>query len=404
MRRAAAMGLMILLQAVPSPAAQPEAEEELEVAIVLPTYGEALFGEVEVGADIYPSEAEISRVEFYLDGRLAGLVQSPPFEVLVDAGYENEEHHFQVVVYSASGAVATSGVTTPKIETDEEISVDLQQLYVTVERGGQRYLDLRQEDFAVFDNGVRQDLVTFERGDVPFTAVLLVDASTSMRGRRLKIALEGVEAFVGDMRELDEAKLILFSDRALHETPFTTFSSVVTVGLAGIRGGGGTALNDCLYLAMKRLEKREGRRVVVILSDGIDVESVLPMDRVRWAASQQQPVLYWIRLNERATADDEKADRWSTWRDPEEHGKELRQLRLAVEESGGRIQTIRRIEDVRSAFQWILEDLRNQYVLGYYPSESGKTLHKVHVRVRQDDLEVRSRGSYLEPSPWNGGR
>ena len=392
--------LGILLAALPSIAA----EDEVEVLLKLPTYGEAIFGEVDVGAEIYPSAEAVQRVEFYLDSRLVGVVESPPFETTLDAGHHNVEHHFQVVVYDARGEVARSSVWTPSIETDEEISVDLQQIFVTVTRGEQRRLDLERGDFAVFDNSQRQRLITFERGDVPFTAVILVDASSSMRGRRLSIALEGATSFVKGMRELDQAKLLLFSDRVIHETPFTTFASVLTVGLAGLEGDGGTALNDHLYLAMKRLEKRQGRRVIVILSDGLDVESVLAMEQVRWASSQLQPVIYWIRLSD-GRENDPSAKIKSPWRGPENHERELDLLRQSVAESGGRIDDIDRIEDVDKAFRWILEDLRNQYVLGYYPSSPSTRnppWHDVLVRVRDTTLNVRTRDGYLEPSRFQG--
>lgn len=234
---------------------------------------------------------------------------------------------------------------------------------------------------------------------MPFTAVLLVDASSSMKGRRLQIALEGAETFVRGMKELDQAKLLLFSDRLIHETPFTTLASVLTVGLAGVAADGGTALNDHLYLAMKRLEKRQGRRVVVILSDGVDVASVLAMNQVQWLASQLQPVLYWIGL-------EEQARHQSICRGPDEHQDELQTLARTVEESGGRTQMVERIEDVEQAFRWILEDLRDQYVLGYYPpkKEGKNACHKVVVRLADSRLEIRTRGGYLEPTPWTGRR
>jgi len=375
------------------------AEEELEVLLMMPTYGEAVFGELEVVAEVYPPETDVARVEFYLDDHLVGLMEKPPFAQVINAGQENREHHFQVQVYAASGSVATSSVRTPKIETNEEISVDLQQLYITVERGDQRALDLEREDFAVFDNGVRQKIVTYERGDVPFTATILVDASTSMKGRRLQIALRGAETFVRGMKEHDQAKLMLMSDRILYETPFTSFASVLAVGLAGVEADGGTALNDHLYLAMKRLEQRQGRRVVVFLSDGIDVESALSMHQVQWMANQHQPVMYWIRL-------EAPSSHRSSWRGVLEHEQEFEDLKETVEESGGRVETIQYIEEVERAFQSILEDLRNQYVIGYYPrvSAGGDAWHKILVRVRNSNLEVRTRGGYLESTGWTSRR
>lgn len=370
-------------------------DEDLEVLLLLPTYGEPIFGEVEMGAEIYPPDADVERVELYLDGRLVALIEEPPYSQVIDVGQENVEHNFQVVVYDRRGQSATSNVFTPRIETDEEINVDLQQLFVAIDRGESRVLDLQREDFAVFDNRQRQDLVTFERGDVPFTAVLLVDASLSMRGRRLEIALEGAKAFVDGMRELDQSKLLLFAGRVVHETPFTTFGAVLSLGLSSVEGRGGTALNDHFYLAMKRLEPRQGRRVVVILSDGIDVESVLTMEQVRWKARQLQPVVYWIRLEEG------KQNR-SRWRTTEEHGSEIELLEETVTESGGRITSIESIDEVADAFHWILEDLRNQYVLGYYPSQTNARdpWHDIQVRVRDSGLTVRTRSGYLESRRW----
>jgi VWFA-related protein len=388
--------VLAVLALVALPAA---AEEELEVLLMMPTYGEAVFGDLDVVAEIYPPETEIFRVEFYLDDQLVGLMEKPPFSQVIDVGQENVEHHFQVQVYAVSGAVANSSVRTPKIKTNEEISVDLQQLFITVKRGDQRALDLERSDFAVFDNGARQQTVTFERGDVPFTATILVDASSSMKGRRLQIAIKGAETFVRGMKEHDQAKLMLMSDRVLYETPFTSFASVLAVGLAGVEADGGTALNDHLYLAMKRLEKRQGRRVVVFLSDGIDVESALSMQQVQWMANQHQPVIYWIRLG---TASNHR----SSWRGVLEHEQEIEDLKSTVEESGGRIETIQGIEEVEQAFQSILEDLRNQYVIGYYPSVSarGEMWHKILVRVRDSSLDVRTRGGYLESTSWTSRR
>ncbi|MEM6796153.1 MAG: VWA domain-containing protein, partial [Acidobacteriota bacterium] len=373
------------------------AEEELQVLLVLPAYGQALFGEVEVGADISPPSIEIERVLYFLDGQLQSVALEAPWKATVDAGQENVEHVFEVLVQAKGGLTATSEVRTPKIKTDEEVAVDLQQLYVAVEKKGDRVLDLRRESFTVIDNGSPQKLVTFESGEVPFTAVLLVDASTSMKGERLRIALEGVTGFVEEMRQLDQAKLMLFSDRLLYESPFTSFGSVITLGLATVEAGGGTALADHLYLALTRLEKRQGRRVIVILSDGIDVESALAMDHVRWKANQLQPVLYWLRLD----LGGKQGERQSMWRTSSQHREELEGVMEAVEESGGRTLPIGDISEVESALQQILEDLRNQYVLGYYPSEPAGR-HKVQVRVPVRGAQIRARGNYSQSSTWDG--
>jgi len=134
-------------------------------------------------------------------------------------------------------------------------------------------LNLNQEDFAIVDKGALQQTVTFARGDVRLTAAILVDASASMVGSRLRHALRGATSFIKGMKETDNAALFLFSDRLLHVTPFSNDAEQLFAGLAGVAADGGTALNDHFYLALKRLETRQGRRVVILLSDGIDSHS-----------------------------------------------------------------------------------------------------------------------------------
>ena len=200
------------------------------------------------------------------------------------------------------------------------------------------------------------------------------------------------------MSPLDEAKLLLFSDRLLLETPFTRLPAILTLGLSGVEARGGTALNDSLYVALKRLEPRPGRKVVVLLSDGVDVDSVLGMDDVRAAlGGAPSALLYWLRLRREEEGVRGEIRISTAWRDPEGHRHEREQLRKAVLASGGRIATIDRVDQVKGALSGILRELRGQYVLGYYPrgSSAGQagSAPKIEVRLRPHGLDLRvSRG------------
>lgn len=390
MRRLALRGLLLwlLLWAAPSQAAPA-------VRLVSPPPNQPLFGEVEIRAEV--TGAAVSRVELYVDSLRVGVLEAPPWRMVVDVGQENAEHSIEVVAYGPSGPIGSAGLRTLPLQIDDEIEVGLQQLYVVVDRGGQRANDLTRGDFTILDDGEPQEIVTFERGEIPFTAVLLVDSSTSMAGSRLRTAVDGAKAFVGGMKRLDEAKMILFSDRVLLETPFTSVPSILTLGLAGVQAQGGTALNDALYLGLKRLEGRQGRKVVILVSDGVDIESVLAMDQVQKIARQSQAVLYWLRLRRQ----DEVlplTEIFSAWRDGEGHRRELELLRSTVLESGGRIEALDDLEQIQTALQTLLKELREQYVLGYYPGRSkGRgAWHDLELRVRGEGLQVRTQEGYLE--------
>ncbi len=370
----------------------------VEVRIVQPGVGEPVFGEVEVRVEVLPPGTAVERVEIFLDGEPAGVAERAPFRVLVDAGEENKQHKLEAVARTAGGAQARTSVTTPKLQADAEVQVELQQLFVTVHRDGRPVPGLLRAEFRVFDQDVEAPLSTFGRGDAPFTAVLLVDASASMAGGRLEKALDGARAFLAGMGALDQAKLMLFSDHILLETPFTSIQPVLTLGLRGVKASGGTALNDALYLASKRLETRRGRKIAVLLSDGVDVESVLSIDAAR-AIARRQVTLYWLRL--RGDTEAPKGKKIlinSAWRDAPSHQRELDHLRDAVLGSGGRIADLAGVEEIPATLTALLSELRDQYVLGITPRRTGGkgTWHPVRVEV-PNGLVPRTQDGYFEP-------
>ena len=381
---AALCGLSLCLSLLlPAPA-----RAAVGVAITSPPEGEVVFGPVEFEAQLSGRGPHIQKVEFYIDGVRGGVVEQAPWRVVYDVGQDNKDHRFEVVVYDSTGAVATASRRSATVQTDEVINVQLQQLYVSVEGGASR--KLTRDDFTVTDQGTRQKIVTFEGGDVPFTAVLLVDSSSSMEGGRLTTALDGARGFFNGMNHLDEGMLVLFSDHVQMETPFTSVPAILTLGLSDVQPGGGTALNDALYLGLKKLEPQQGRKVIVILSDGVDVESVLPMERVKEIAGRSQAAVYWLRVRRDEDAVSGPVKRYSVWRGPEVHDRQLELLKSVVEASGGRIQEIGSVAEVGKALTGLLRELREQYVLGYYPSQSkgAGTFHQVEVHASGVRLRV----------------
>lgn len=374
----------------------PAGARALEVRILEPAAGEPLLGHVAVRAEVSPAGTRIDRVEFFLDGMRAAVAERAPYRAVINAGDEGRDHRLEVVAIAADGTRATAVRMAPRFQVDAELRVDLQQLFVTVDRGGRPAPSLRKDDFTVFDQGEPQPIVTFGRGDVPFTAVLLLDASASMEGRRLERALEGARSFFAALAPLDEAKLILFSDHVILETPFTSVQSILTLGLRDVKAVGGTALNDALYLAVKRLEARKGRKIAVLLSDGVDVESVLSIEETQ-AIARRQVTLYWLRLSREEEG--HKVLITSPWRSAEEHASELSRLRAAVAESGGRILDIAGADEIPPTLAALLRELRDQYVLGIAPrhTQGGSgTWHPVRVEVK-GSATARTQDGYFEP-------
>lgn len=367
----------------------------LTVIFAAPAAETPAFGTTEVVIAAAGSEA-IARVELYFNGRRIGEDAAAPYVFSVDLGQENVDRTLRAVAVGVAGGRGEATLALPSLRVDEIIALRLQQLFVTVTRDGSRVLNLERGQFRVIDAGERQQLVTFERGEVPLTAALLVDASASMAGARLQAALRGARSFATGMAELDEAMLVLFSDRALLATDFTSEPAVFATALEQVQSEGGTALNDQLYAALLRLEARQGRRVVVVLSDGVDVDSVLDIAQVEEVAARSQALVYWIRLL------DDKAGLGtsilSAWRGTEDHKRELEGLPRLVQSSGGRVLELPRVEEAEAAFRDILAELREQYVLGYYPSNarSDGRWHPVKIEIDGLGLSVRTRAGYRD--------
>jgi len=393
-----------------SPKAPAAGQATAGLAIVSPLAGVPAFGALEVVVE--PRGIAPRRVEFWFNGVKAGEVTRPPWKLTIDTGEENIERRFRVVASGAlaasgasgaSGANPTSGqrweaeVVLPPVHVDDELDLPLQQLYITAttdDPSRAPVLDLRRESFRIFDSGRQQEIVTFEHGDVPLAAVLLIDSSISMQGAPLRAALAGAHSFATGMAPLDEAMLLLFSDRVVHHTPWSADPDELLAGIDGVEARGGSAVNDHLFLALQLLEKRQGRRVVILLSDGVDVESLLQAAQVNEIAVRSQALVYWIRVSS------EPFDllQRSAWRGVAEHSAEIRQLAATVASSGGRRLDIQRFEDAPGAFQKILTELRQQYVLGFYPDRlrHDGDWHPIKIEVAPRNVLLRTREGYYD--------
>ncbi len=368
------------------------AVDAIDLFVRSPRDGQVVFGEIDVEIEVL-SAAPVAEITITLDGEPAARLTAEPYRTRIDVGQDNRTHTFEITATDIHGESISQRIVTGTLAVNEAIDLELQQLYVTVTRGGDPVLDLDLGAFDVEDDNHRQKLVTFERGDVPLTAVLLVDSSHSMKGEALQSALAGAQAFVTSMAKLDQAKVVVFSDRLLAATPFTGEPEAVSQGLAGVEASGGTAVHDHLYLALKQLDGRQGRQVIVLLSDGIDGESVLDMADVAWKAGRSPSLIYWIR-----PSSSKNNSHFSIWRDTETSRQEFDRLEQVVRNSGGRIREIDHIGQAPDAFREILRELREQYVLGYYPSlnHNDGAWHEVKVKVRAPGVRVRTRGGYVD--------
>lgn len=373
---------------------------EASLRIIEPAAGKPLFDRVAVRLEVTASEP-VERIELRLDGAPAAVITAPPWARTIDTGSDNRDKLIEAIAYGAGGELARASLLARGIAIDESVELPLQQLYVTVaNRRGRPVTGLERGRFSLRDGGERQRIVTFAGGEVPFTATLLVDASGSMAGDELAIVLRGAERFIDGMGELDQARVVVFSDRLLQVTPFLGPGAQSDAGWKGLEPRGGTAILDHLYLALADLETRSGRRVAILLSDGIDLHSATrPLGLVE-VAQRSQAIVYWVRPGQVVGRDIARPVPLASLTNADRVEETLEALERIVRSSGGRVVPVPLISGAGGALDEVLSELRAQYALGYYPDglRGDGSWREVGVDVR-GRYRTRTQSGYYDRPP-----
>ena len=271
------------------------------------------------------------------------------------------------------------------------ISVDLVNVSATVRDASGRYIDgLTQENFTLLENGIEQKLSFFNHDTQTNLSVgVLVDTSGSMR-HKLQQALQTVREVALALGPQDEMFLVTFSDDVEIRQKFTRNPDDVLRALRGVRSGGETSVYDALQIGIQEMKSaRNGKRILLLVSDGYDTRSKINMDQALEQLKRSQLQLYAIGI------DDDDNDPL-VLRQPRYHVY-LFMLGELTGASGG--QTFRmytgRNYALDSIAALILEELHNQYTLGYYPSTpKDGSWRTIQVKVDRPGSVVRSRAGY----------
>lgn len=273
------------------------------------------------------------------------------------------------------------------------VNVRLVRMLVTVrDASGQLIGLLNKNDFTISDNGVPQDIAVFERQtEQPLSVALLVDTSAST-GIQMHYELDSVSKFLrsllGEGNPEDRVALYSFNWRVNLHTGFTRRYERLDQQLKTLRSEGGTSLYDAIYLASRDLEGRDGRHVMVVVTDGGDTTSTKDYHQALESAQRTDTVMYPI-LVVPITND---AGRNT--------GGEHALTTLAAG-TGGKVFMPSANAELDRAFSDILHELRTQYMVGYYPKGIPLTKDRFHVlkvNVKDRNLRAITRTGYYGES------
>jgi len=255
-------------------------------------------------------------------------------------------------------------------------------------------VDLAQQDFAVFEDGIRQDLSLFTHENLPISMAVLIDTSASMQ-EKLPQARAAAIRFIKTLRSQDAAEVLQFNDRSTTLQDFTADQALLEAAIRKTDAAGPTALYNSLYVALKDLSKQKKtgelrRRAVVLLTDGEDTASLVSDEQVIELARKSEIGIYPISLRP-----SRNQDRGRMAFSQAEHV-----LTTLAQETGGEVFFPQSLSELESVYDRIAEELRTQYSLGYVSSNARRDGKWRRIVVRTPDragLQVRHKLGYYAP-------
>ncbi len=312
----------------------------------------------------------------------------------------------------------------PKPRDDDpplKLEATLVQVPVTVtNRRGVYVTDLTAKDFVVYEDGVRQNIEFFKTFEEPFSVALLVDSSGST-ATQLEQIRDAVNAFLDTLRERDRALLIEFNDSVRTLCELTNDKEVLRRAVAEIKSGEFTQVYEAVYTAVwEKFDGVDGRKAAIVFSDGIDTASseIKEEDTLDAIVEMEDVLIYPIRYSTRRDvlrksaikqAQARNASLTQAMANPESflttddlhHLDRLYRradsyLNQLAELSGGVVEYAESLDDLKGAFERIANELRQQYLLAYYPLNDDKkrVKRRINVEVPRGGFRVRARPAY----------
>ena len=255
-------------------------------------------------------------------------------------------------------------------------------LATVLDKDGRLVPDLTQEDFTLLDNGKPQTLVFFQNDVQPVTVIVMMDFSFSMNAN-LKLLKAAAEQFILRLLPADRAQVGAFSDKIMFSGTFTSDRDDLVSALDDLQYGNPTRLYDAVDASIDMLDDAEGRRVVLVFTDGDDTASRTGFGSVLDKAREKEVMVYAIGLQSEFF----NGQRMQRTR-PD------RALRRLADETGGGYFELKKTDELAPTFTRVAQELHSLYALGFTPTVLDNKEHKLEVRAKSG-MTVRARRTYI---------
>jgi Ca-activated chloride channel homolog len=258
-------------------------------------------------------------------------------------------------------------------------------LFVTVADAQKRLVPgLTKEDFDVFDNEKPQPIVYFDNSVQPITVIVMLDTSGSMTGT-IALLRQAAEQFLIRLLPDDKGRVGAFNDKIQFSSRFTSDRDQLVSDVKDLDYGNGTRLWDAVDASLEELKGIDGRRVILVFTDGDDTESRnSSLGKVIERARADEVMIYAIGLESNYFNGQRMV------RSKPDSG-----LRKIADETGGGYFELSKTSDLAPTFTKVAQELHSQYVIGFTPTQLDNRVHKLMVKMKQPGMTARARRSYL---------
>jgi Ca-activated chloride channel family protein len=358
-----------------------EGKEVFRVRVMSPMKGARVAGPTKVvAAVVVPEGKTLQKMEFYSNETRVATLYQPPFEQTVNIRDTKGLGYVRVVGTLDDGTVAEDLRYVNAPAYISEVSVDAVELYTTVTEHGRPVAGLQASNFKIFEDGAIQKIEQFDYvKNLPLTVGVMIDTSASML-ESLPDASQAALGFLDySLGEKDRAFTVSFDNEPYLLTKMTNRKDRIFRSLAGLRAEGSTALYDAIVYGLYQFSGVKGKKALVLLTDGKDTASKFDFDTTLEYVRKSGISIYAIGLKISGAELDVKY-----------------KLNKMAQVTGGQTFYVDSARNLTSVYKQINEELRSQYLLTYYSTNTAAKdkWRKVEVKVEPSNLQARTLSGY----------
>lgn len=316
---------------------------------------------------------------------IRGIAPEKPQRSRVIAGWNGRCYPLGVMIRPIAALLVVAGSISVLAGQQPTFrsSVRTVPVYATaIDPSGRLVPDLTQEDFEILDNGKPVPISSFSNDPQPFNVVVMLDTSASMT-EHLKLLNQAAEQFLIRLLPVDRAQVGAFNDKLQLSGTFTNDRDELIAALDELQFGNSTRLWDAIGFSIDALKPVDGRRVVLVFTDGDDFGSKTRFGTAVDRARDEEVMVYTIGL---------EVNFFNGVR--QVRSRPDRSLRRIAEETGGGSFELQKTDMLASTFTRVAQELRSQYLLAFAPESLDGKIHKLDVRVKRPGVTIRARKSY----------